>query len=639
MHKLGKEILAAVLMTAAIGGCTARTTPQSEPEKDVIQERIDQMTLQQKVEQMLVIAIRGWNGEARFTMVNDPVKKYFASHTIGGFIAFAENLESNDQTADFVEDMQEAAVQNSGIPLLMAADQEGGTVYRLSQGVGGTGNMPLCAAGDPSYAEQMALLTGKELSAAGFNTDFAPVLDINSNPSNPIIGVRSFSDDAQTAAQYGVSFIKGLHNAGILTSLKHFPGHGDTATDSHTGLPLINASLEELEQRELIPFAAGIQAGAEMIMTAHIQYPNIETGTYTSILDGQEISLPATLSHTILTGILREKMGFDGVICTDAMNMDAIAQHFDPKDSARLAILAGVDLLLMPVLVESEEGLSNLDAFVESIVSMVNDKTIPESRINESVYRILTMKQKAGILDIKYDAARRTQLHESAASIGSIEHQEEARAIGDKAVTVLMNDNDILPIKGDAYQNVLMIGMRADHPASMNYAMKQLKAEGVVSPAVQAESMSLQYGDNTQNCLNAIPGRDLVIITSNLYSPSQLNLSASESMRGTVQCIEQAKAYGIPVVMISSGQPYDAVLFQNADAIVCIYDPVGMRNVDAEGNPAGTYGVMLPCAFDIIFGRCAATGRLPLSLPDIVNGAYTDTVRYSRGSGLTTTVN
>ena len=632
MRRFAKELLAAAVLTAGLAGCAS---PAASSETDPVAEQLKKMTLQEKVEQMIVLSIRNWN-EAPFTVLDENVRDYLEEHHFGGFIAFRENITGNEQIIDLLEDMQETVTGAGGVPMVTSIDQEGGTVWRMSQGVSGIGNMPLGATGDPENAREMASLTARELRAAGFNTDFAPVLDVNSNPSNPVIGVRSFSDDAAVTADFGRAFLAGLQSERIIGALKHFPGHGDTDVDSHTGLPKLDLTYEDLSARELIPFAACIEAGAEMIMTAHIQYPKIETGTYTSILDGSEVGLPATLSHTILTGILREKMGFQGVICTDSMLMDAVAKHFASKDSAKLAILAGADFLLMPVLIESPEGLSAMTDYINDIVSLVKDGTIPESRIDESVTRILNMKQKAGILAKQYDADLRSSLHEGSIGIGSAEHFEQERSIGDKAVTVLMNDGSILPITGSTYSNILMVGMRNDHPAALNYGIMRLKAEGLIPEEVHTESMSLSYGDNTDACIAALGGKDLLIITTNMYSVSQLDLSASESTGGTARVIAAAKEAGIPVILISAGQPYDVILFQNANAILCAYDPVGMSSTAEDGSPAGTYGAMIPCALDIIFGRSPAVGKLPLSLPDIQNGAFTDTIRYGRGSGMTT---
>ena len=209
---------------------------------------------------------------------------------------------------------------------------------------------------------------------------------MNKNPANPVIGVRSFSDDPQTVSAFGCAYLEGLHSQGIMAALKHFPGHGNTDTDSHTGFPVINSSYEELQTCELITFKAAIDAGADMVMTAHIQYPQIEKETYTSVSTGNRVFLPATMSKTILTDILRGQMGFDGVIVSDALDMAAVADHFSVEDTIRLTINAGVDLLILPA-VKDTNLFKLTDTYVDTAVALAESGVISEERISEAVLR------------------------------------------------------------------------------------------------------------------------------------------------------------------------------------------------------------------------------------------------------------
>ena len=605
------------------------------PEEPSPEERAEaymqRMSDREKIEQMLMPAVRVWD-EKPFTVMNDTVSGYFSEHHFGGFIVFLDNCTGTDQTVDLIMDLQEAAVSSGGAPMFISVDQEGGSVSRLSNGITGIGNMALCATGSTNKTREMASLMAEELQAAGFNVDFAPVMDVNCNPSNPIIGIRSFSDDPSLCAEYGTAFIEGLHAQNIAASLKHFPGHGDTDTDSHTGLPRVDRSLEELRQRELIPFAAGIRAGADMIMTAHIQYPQIEPETCVSVQDGNRIYLPATCSKRILTDLLREEMGFEGVICTDSLQMDAVRLHFEPTDLAKRAINAGADILLMPVTIENEEGLTAMTAYIDGIEAMVRDGSISRETIDAAVRRILTLKYKNGLMDQTFNEQTRQAYHDSSAVIGSEEHHAKEREIGGSAVTLLLNKG-ILPVQKGTVHNVLAVGMRSDHAPLLSYAFHVLQDEGAVARDTSFTGMSLSYGDNTQACINALDGKDLLILTTNMYSTSQLDITQSESMAGTYECMQAAHAKGIPVIVISSGQPYDVILFQEADAILCTYCPVGMTQ---ENGKTIRYGVMLQCAEDVIFGKTGARGTLPLELPDVQNGAFAQTVRYSRRSGLRT---
>ena len=289
------------------------------------------MTLEQKITQMIFPALRTWgpkDSAVNTVELNDELHEIFTDYSFGGVTLYGANIVNTEQTIALINDIQKTSL-DGGAPakLLITIDQEGGYVTRLKTGTQMPGNMALGATGDPENARKAARVIGKELTAQGISVNFAPVVDVNNNPSNPIIGVRSFSDDPAVIASYAIPYIEGLHESGIISCLKHFPGHGDTAVDSHTGLPLIDKSLDELMETELVPYQA-VLPYADMVMTAHIQFPQIETQKWTSINEGEEIWLPATLSKTILTDLLREDLGFQGVIASDSMEMDAIIKYF-----------------------------------------------------------------------------------------------------------------------------------------------------------------------------------------------------------------------------------------------------------------------------------------------------------------------
>ena len=228
----------------------------------------------------------------------------------------------------------------------------------------------------------------------GIDCDFAPVVDVNSNPMNPIINVRSFGSNPDIVSALGKSFVDGLHSQNIISTAKHFPGHGDTCIDSHVGLPRVNKSLEELENMELKPFKSVIDSGVDLIMTAHIELPKIEGSTVISKKDGRRIFLPATLSKKVLTGLLRNNMNFKGVIVTDAMNMKAISENFGEEEAVKLAIKAGADMVCMPTKLISKKDLYKLDAIYKSLKCALDNNEISEKQINESVSRLLKLKEK-----------------------------------------------------------------------------------------------------------------------------------------------------------------------------------------------------------------------------------------------------
>ena len=356
---MNKNFLAALLVIVLlVSACTITPMASTQSKTSKI---LSSMTTEDKIAQMIMPAFRYSTDEegnqTNVTEITDDISECLNKHGFSGVILFGQNISDNAQTTRLVDQLQKANAKNSShTQLLISTDQEGGTVTRLAHGTTMMGNMALGAINDTEVTKEVATVIGSECTALGINVDFAPDVDVNNNPANPVIGVRSFSDDPQLVAKHGSEFVKAMNDTGVVSTLKHFPGHGDTDTDSHTGLPMVDKSYEQLEQNELVPFKACIEAGSQMIMTAHIQYPQIEKDTYTSVFDGEQIYIPATLSDDIITGVLREKLGYNGVVITDAFEMAAIAKHFDKYDAAKLAIGAGVDILLMPVDTTSKAG-------------------------------------------------------------------------------------------------------------------------------------------------------------------------------------------------------------------------------------------------------------------------------------------
>ena len=308
------RLLTALILIAI--QATAGSFAAGEAREDTPESILSNMTLREKASQMMIVSFRAWEevpeteeGEppkegypkANVTELNEEIRSMLARNRFGGYLLFGENFSDTEQSVRMVSGLQAANQSGGGVPMLIFVDQEGGRVNRIPWSSIGVGNMALGATGDPENARKMAAIHGEEIRQLGIHADFAPVVDVNNNPSNPVIGDRSFSDDAQTVAEFGCAYLAGLHDAGTIAALKHFPGHGNTDTDSHTGFPLISSSYEELKENELIPFQTAIDAGADMVMTAHIQFPMIEQETAVSVSTGEKIYLPATMSRTILT--------------------------------------------------------------------------------------------------------------------------------------------------------------------------------------------------------------------------------------------------------------------------------------------------------------------------------------------------
>ena len=340
---------------------------------------LQDMTLEEKVYQMFMVSPEQLMGTDIYeydTEFNDVTEAALAAHHEGGVILFGGNILSPEQITDFV-----AAYQDSSeIGLFIGIDEEGGDITRIASNpeFGVPVFPPMLEIEDEDAAYNVGNTIGSYIQGYGFNLDFAPVSDVNSNPDNTVIGNRAFSSDPQEAAVMVSAAVRGFNDSGVFCTLKHFPGHGDTIADTHFEAASIPKTYLEMQDCELIPFAAGIEAGADFIMAAHITTPNADpTG------------LPASLSYFWLTTTLRYDMGFTGIIITDSMTMQAITDNYTPEQAAVAAVYAGNDIILMP---------QDLEAAVQGIVEAVENGTIPEERIDASVLRILDTKLQGGII-------------------------------------------------------------------------------------------------------------------------------------------------------------------------------------------------------------------------------------------------
>ena len=628
--------LTALLSAAAVSLSMLGTSAFAEGEDPtaVIKQMVDSMDTREKVEQMIMITLRPWNAEGEnesVTSLNDDLTYFIESHNFGGVCLYADNVQTTAQTVELTDQIQQAA-KNSycGIPMLISADQEGGRVYRLGTGTPTCGNMALGATNDPEFAYENAKILASEIKALGINTDLAPVIDVNNNPSNPVIGLRSFSSDPEIVGAMGEKYVEGLQSEGIITTCKHFPGHGDTSVDSHTGLPLINKTYDELKKVELAPYSSVIDK-TDMIMTAHIQFPKIETGEYVSKSTGEKINIPATLSKTIITDILRKDLGYDGVVITDSMVMSAIKENFGLVDSATLAINAGVDMILEPLSVQNVNDFYEIDQYVAMIEAQIENGVIPMETIDKSVTRILTMKQERGLLDYKP-----ADVDNALKIVGSAENREKALQIAEKAVTLVKNDGDLLPLDLGENGKAAYFYPYDNVENTMAFALDRLKKDGVVSDGVTADCICYQnhtadeYEETVKNC-------DVVILAVEMYSLINLDKTADRGWQALFadELIELAHKNGKKVVFLSANMPYDVARFTEADAILASYCATGMDELPVDGQENVAYGVNYPAALITIFGGNDPVGKLPIDVYSIdENTQYTDEILYELGYGL-----
>ncbi|MCZ8520439.1 MULTISPECIES: glycoside hydrolase family 3 protein [Paenibacillus] len=331
-------------------------------------------TLREKIGQLFVMGFEG-------TVPSEGILQLIGEGRIGGVIYFARNLESAEGAYRLTSDLQEAARSRGTLPLLVCTDQEGGMVVRIREGISpAPSNMAVGAAGREDLAYQAAYGTAEELRALGIGMNLAPVVDINVNPLNPIIDIRSYGDDAELVGRMGAASIRGHQEAGVSAVAKHFPGHGDTASDSHADTPLLPYGPDRLNRVEFEPFRRAVEACVDAIMTAHIAVPQLAPDL-----------LPATLSRPLLTGVLREQLGFKGVIISDCMEMAAVARGRGVGEACVMALEAGVDLLLVSHTFEEQTGGLN------AVEAAVREGRVTEARIDESLRRILDLKRRRAL--------------------------------------------------------------------------------------------------------------------------------------------------------------------------------------------------------------------------------------------------
>ncbi|WP_235957139.1 beta-N-acetylhexosaminidase [Paenibacillus apii] len=428
----------------------------------IVEDRLAGMSLRDKIGQMVICGFHG-------TSMDGDLRRLIADYKIGGVIYFARNVESPAQVARLTAELQDTAAKSGTPPLWISIDQEGGMVARITEGVAlMPGGMAIAAAGSEEDAYLAAFASGRELAAMGINLNYAPVLDVNNNPDNPVIGVRSFGESPEKVARFGERTLRGFQDAGVAATAKHFPGHGDTDVDSHLDLPTVPHDRKRMEEVELKPFREAVRAGVDAIMSAHIYFPALESG-----------KLPVTLSKAALTGLLREELGFEGIITTDCMEMNAIAEHFGTVEASVMAVEAGADLVLVSHRLDRQLGA------IGAIEHAVVDGRLSEERIDQSVRRLLAMKLRRGVLGagkppeslpgglapqdeqgiaaalppVKNEAGAGLPGMEDPAAgspgapdlslLGNAEHREIARRISERSVTLVRHGLPMLPLGGE----------------------------------------------------------------------------------------------------------------------------------------------------------------------------------------------
>lgn len=521
------------------------------------------MNLQKRVGRLMIAGFKG-------TTMSSDIKRLIHDYHIGGVILFGRNIGTPQEILALTQSLQhEAKTAGYTSPLLICIDQENGVVRRLGEGTTIIpGAMLLGATHDPKHAFKAGRMTGKELKALGINWNLAPVVDINNNPKNPVIGVRSFGEDAQKVTDMAKNSMLGMQESGVMTTLKHFPGHGDTSVDSHLDLPVIAHDLKRLHEVELVPFKECIAAGADAIMSAHVYFPALES----------QANTPATLSRSVITGLLREELGFDGVVTTDCMEMDAIAKGIGTVNGCVKAVEAGVDLVMVSHIHPLQEQA------ILKIAEAVENGLISEQQIDQSIERIERLIAKyTSWADIENS-------HELPSFVGSDTHKAEMKSIYEEGITLVTGDGQLIGpddkvlliyptneyatmVEDKRYATLSMAEkLKKVHPSVEIIEIEQSQYDSAISKAVQDAG---KYDRIVALTLNAV------------QHPNQQKL------------IHQLIDTGKPVDVVAIRTPYDAAHFARANRMICTYE-------------------FTQTSFEVVaeylVGQTQISGRLPVSI-------------------------
>ncbi|MER6181482.1 glycoside hydrolase family 3 protein [Streptomyces sp. NPDC001652] len=579
---------AGVAATLAVGG-----TAYADDKK--LRSLVSRMTLEEKVGQLFVMRVYGHSATAPDQADIDANLKeigvrtaaeLIARYRVGGIIYFtwAHNTRDPHQIADLSNGIQKASLSlPRGLPVLVSTDQEHGIVCRVGEPATlFPGAMAIGAGRSRKDARTLGRIAGQELRALGIRQNYSPVADVNVNPANPVIGVRSFGADPGAVAGMVAAEVGGYQHARqVAATAKHFPGHGDTAVDSHYGFPVITHTRAQWDKLDAPPFRAAIAAGIDSIMTAHIMVPALD-----------DSGDPATLSHPILNGILREELGYDGAIVTDSLGMEGVRTKYGDDRVPVLALKAGVDQLLNP---------PNLDVAWNAVLKAVRDGELTEARLDESILRVLRLKAKLRLFETPYVSQAGVTR-----TVGIPSHLAAADRIAERTTTLLVNENRTLPLSP---RKLLVVGADPASPSGTTGPPTGVLAAAFTELGFTATALSTGTAPSAATIAKAVAAaRDVDAVVVGTY-----NVSATSSQKTLV---EQLVATGRPVIAIAVRNPYDVAHLPSVPAVVASYSWT-----DVE----------LRAAARVIAGKAAPRGRLPVPVQKADDPAA---VLYPIGYGL-----
>jgi beta-N-acetylhexosaminidase len=572
-----------------------------QPSKEALkwaEAQLKKMSADEKIGQLISI---GYN--AKFLNQDSAefreLRRQVTENHVGGVILFRGPVY---ESAVLVNRLQALAKW----PLLVSADLEAGAGMRFDDTVNFPWNMALAAAGDPELARRQGIITAREARALGVQQLYAPVVDVNNNADNPVINVRSYSEDPADVGRFAAAFIEGAQSAGAMATIKHFPGHGDTAVDSHRGLPIINLDRKRLDAVELAPFRAGIRAGVSSVMVAHISLPQIDPTEAKPLKNaiapvdaeaGTEIvtekaTIPATLSPVVNTQILRQELKFDGLIVTDSLAMSGLTLYFQQDEAAVRALLAGADQLLKP---------ADTDAAVRGLRAALKSGRLTMERVEQSARKILAAKYDLGLA-----RQRLVDINEIDRVVGSPESVKLANDIASRAVTLVRDDAKLLPLPPDKRIFILGVTNGDDRLFIARPFLERLRAAGRRFDVAVLDERATPAEINAARTRAARADVVVAALYGRVRSGAVNSVGLPEAGAGLLRDLLQGKK---PVVGISFGNPYLLQAFPELPVYVVSYgDMPSLQTATAR----------------TLIGQAAFTGRLPISLPGL----------YPRGTGI-----
>jgi beta-N-acetylhexosaminidase len=584
------------LVIALLAPALCAATAQARTTDADVQRLVASMTLEEKVGQLFVTHVYGDRSDTtapadvaanRAAYGVDNAEQVVERYHVGGTVYFtwSNNVRDPQQIARLSNGIQRAAMrQRVPVPLLVNIDQEGGLVARIGPpATQFPGNMALGAGRRPDDASRAAEITGTELRAMGINGDYAPVADVNVNAANPVIGVRSFSEDPGLVSDMTAAQVRGYQGANVTATAKHFPGHGDTDVDSHTGVPVIGHTREEWERIDLPPFRAAIEAGVDSIMTAHIVVPALDPS-----------GDPATLSRPIITGILRDQLGYDGVVVTDALQMQGVRDKYGDERVPVLALKAGVDQLLMP-----PDG--TFDLQYNAVLNAIRSGELDAAQIDRSVARILRLKGERGLFADPYAEESRVD-----DVVGRPQHLAAAQRITDRTTTLVKNDAGVLPLAAGGDRKVLVTGWGVGTTQTLASRI----AERDASTSVYETGVNPSHAQ-IDEAVRRAREHDLVVVTT------QRAWDVAHNGSGQADLVKALAESGTPVVVAGVRDPYDIAQFPDASTYLATYSytPVALESLTR-----------------VLFGESTPSGRLPVTIA--AAGDPDGGVLYPFGHGL-----